>query len=108
MRNLSPFPYKFEIKEPMKRIKLETVTDLKFQKYICRFNNSLNTPKEWNPLIKVCKKDLICVWMNYKFGPENWDFEDCDFDLYDDGKLYEFWICVKDESLLSLVALQWG
>lgn len=100
----SPFPYKLEITDPVKRIKFSDMSP-DFQLYM---NNTCSGIMD-NPPIKHYKKDLIQMWMNYKFGPDAWDFED----EYETGAsdypdvLISYKICVKDESLLSMVALQW-
>lgn len=102
MRELSPFPFKVELKNPRLRIAYSEI-DHELRLWI--YEHTVDKFKSANNNYKEFKDVIINHWCNMMFGPEHWDFEYLETQ---DGGIAEYWLCFKDESYCSLVALKWN
>ncbi len=104
MKELSPFPYKVEINWPYERVRMGEYPELYDTVY-----SQTRIPREFNPLIKVCKIVIIKAWLNKEFGPREWDYEEYHPDPESTEEFQSrVWITARHEETITMVALKWN
>lgn len=101
---MSPFPYRAKVSNPLERIRFCDIEEGEeiWEKIHSAVRLNTGLTAEYNPLIKIFKKDVVFHWLNKNFGSRAWDFEQ---DLEESEELT---ICFFDPELLSLFLLRWS